>query len=90
MPREAELDALLTRAQGGEVRAVAFVPGSRLGVAAGGDGSVRILDLSTGREDDRVALGSSGDAASSLALSPDGRTLVVGTARGVVLFFELR
>ncbi len=42
------------------------------------------------RELDAIDLWTLDDRAMSLAVTPDGKTLVAGTARGVLLIFELR
>jgi WD40 repeat protein len=53
------------------------------------DGTIHLHDGVSGAEVDRIDLASSGDSAESLAFSEDGRTLYVGTSRGVFLEFEL-
>ncbi|MEZ0229220.1 MAG: WD40 repeat domain-containing protein, partial [Planctomycetota bacterium] len=73
------------RATGSECVAVA--PDGRRALLGGSDGSLVLCDLETGRELERVML--EGDMATSLAFSSDGRTLVVGTARGIVLVYRV-
>ena len=50
---------------------------------------LKVLDLEAGTDVDTVDLESSSDHAVSLAFLPDGRSFVAGTARGVVLQFEI-
>lgn len=52
-------------------------------------GSVRVYELRTGESIGSVALEGVGDEVSALALSPDERTLLVGTRAGVVLEFAV-
>ncbi len=53
---------------------------------ASSDGTVRSIDLAGGRETARWRLG---DAATSVAVSPDGAYLAMGTAKGVVCLRRL-
>jgi serine/threonine-protein kinase len=71
------------------VTAVAGFDDGRRAVSAGEDGRVRIWDLAASRELDRIDLRSSEDVATALAVAHDGRTLAVGTRRGLVLRFDL-
>lgn len=64
-------------------------------VAVGGHGrtphrALRLHDLEGLGEVDRVALDPTGDYARALAFAPGGKVLYVGTARGVVLRFNVR
>jgi WD40 repeat protein len=54
------------------------------------DRQVILLDLVTGRTIDQLDLSSSADHATCAAFTPDGRTVLLGTARGVVLVFDVR
>jgi hypothetical protein len=54
------------------------------------DGSVVLLDLDRGEELDRFSLGTSLDRVESVAFAPDGKSVALGTARGVVLQLALR
>lgn len=80
---------------GPAVHAVAFSPGGRLAAAAFDrarrarrGGVVRIWRTDTWELADAIDLTPSGDWPCAVAFSPDGRTLAVGTARGVVLLFD--
>ena len=61
----------------------------RRAVSAGEDGQIRIWDLAASKELDRIDLRSSEDVATALAVAAGGRTLAVGTRRGLVLRFDL-
>jgi WD40 repeat protein len=71
------------------VIAVAASDDGRRAVSAGEDGRIRIWDLAASKELDRIDLRSSEDVATALAIGHDGRTLAVGTRRGLVLRFDL-
>jgi WD40 repeat protein len=71
------------------ITAVAGFDDGRRAVSAGEDGQIRIWDLAASKELDRIDLRSSEDVATALALAHDGRTLAVGTRRGLVLRFDL-
>jgi hypothetical protein len=58
-------------------------------IASRHDGALSWLDGIDGTERARVDLGSARDRVTAAALSADGRTLVVGTARGVVMVFSI-
>lgn len=66
-----------------------FSPDGRLVLLAGHDGTIQLRDVQSQREVGRVDLGSSTDYATALAFGSGGRSFVAGTARGVVLRFEL-
>jgi WD40 repeat protein/tRNA A-37 threonylcarbamoyl transferase component Bud32 len=53
------------------------------------DGTLRLARFDTGEEIDRIDLGKSADWALVLAFAPDGKSFFVGTARGVVLGYEI-
>jgi WD40 repeat protein len=70
----------------GWVRAVAVAPDGRR-VVSGGDDTVRIWDLSNGRQERPL-----GDAAAnvwSVAFTPDGRRIITGGADGLVRVWDL-
>jgi WD40 repeat protein len=69
---------------------VAISADASRGATASADGTVRLWDLATVRLLDKVDLGPTADTASVLEFTPDGKSLLVGTARGVVLRFEAR
>ena len=71
-------------------KSVAFAPDSKLAVSASDDLSVRLWEVATGKEVDRLDLGGATDYARSFAFSADGRTLLIGTASWVVLRLEVR
>jgi WD40 repeat protein/tRNA A-37 threonylcarbamoyl transferase component Bud32 len=64
-------------------------PKGDLVVSSSEDGTLRLWSFTTGEELDRIDLGTSADYASALAFAPDGRSFYAGTAKGVVLKFEL-
>ncbi len=66
----------------------AFSPDGRVLVDAVGR-TIVLYDGETGKVLDRIDLATSHDRVESLALSSDGRFLCAGTARGVVLRFEV-
>ena len=71
------------------VTAIAPHPGGQLLASASRDGTVRLWRHGTSTETARMDLSSSHDYGSSLAWSPGGELLAVGTARGVVLVFAV-
>jgi WD40 repeat protein len=81
---------LRTIACGGPVRALAVTPDGRLAASASDDGVVRLFEPASGEERDRLDLGPCRDVPWALSLTPDGRGLLVGTARGVVLRYTSR
>ena len=54
------------------------------------DGTISLREALGGEELDRIDLASSADVVQSLAFSPDSRSFVVGTRRGVVLRFDIQ
>ncbi len=71
------------------VRAASFLPRERA-VTVGWDRKMHIWDLRRTTELDSIGLGSACDfAATRPAVAPDGKSFLVGTARGVVLRFAL-
>ena len=82
-------EARLLRGHEGTVEAVVFFPDGERIASASKDRTIRIWQTRTGSEVDRIDLRSSADHAMSLAVSPDGRSLYAGTARGVILRFDV-
>ncbi len=74
---------------GGPVRAVSHAGPGRAATASA-DGTVRLWDLASGQELDRIDLSPGHDLPTALACSIDGRELLVGTARGVVVHYVAR
>jgi WD40 repeat protein len=70
---------------GEKVGALAFLPDSRR-LISGSEGSIRILDIGTGTEIGRF--GKSRPPTRSIALHPDGRTLLVVDATGAVSLLD--
>jgi len=73
----------------GEPRLLVLPGGKRLVTSCQEDASFKLWDLESRTELDRVSLASAHDAPISLAATEDGRTLWVGTARGVVVGFTV-
>ncbi len=71
------------------VDAIVVTADGRTVITASRDRTVRIWDLEERRELDRIDLGDTHDFGRVLALSPDERELTVGTARGLILRFEI-
>jgi hypothetical protein len=61
------------------------MPGGERLVARGTDGKIHLLDVASGRDLGAIDLADSRDRALSVAVTPDGHALLIGTARGVVL-----
>jgi WD40 repeat protein len=73
---------------GGFVSAVAFTPDGKTLISAGGDGSIRLRDATTGTEARR--LGGHKGGVYSLALARDGRTLASGGADRAVRLWDVK
>lgn len=72
-----------------EVQSVDFSPDGKLGLSTCDlDGTVRIWDLASGRELDRIPLGPDNPAYSAV-FAREGRSVLAGTHRGFLLHFEL-
>ncbi len=69
------------------VTGVALLPDGKRALSVSDDGTVWLWDLVEGEALERVDVGDSGDVPCCVALSPDGRSFLVGTADGVVLRF---
>lgn len=76
-------------AESSELSAIAATADGRRLVTALADGPVELWDLPAARRLARFDLGDDHDVVSSLAITPDGRSLAVGTGRGRVLVFPL-
>ena len=84
--RSADLGALATTPrQSGPVKDIAFDPSGDV-VAAGNDGMVRFWRVDGTEQRPALIADPDGDVISSVAVSPDGKTLVVATASVVTLF----
>jgi WD40 repeat protein len=57
-------------------------------ISAAKDGTLVVWDLASGQAIDRVDLRASEDQPLALAVAPDGNTVAVGTARGVILLYR--
>jgi WD40 repeat protein len=77
---------LLPRAQ--DTVAVAASADFRLGAVASAEGIVTLWDLAEARTIDELNL--EREKPTSVAFSPDGGSLIVGTARGLAFVFDLR
>jgi hypothetical protein len=82
---EAELPYLIGRPPA--VRAVAFTPDGKALASAGANGTIRLWDVTTGKELREVATQAEG--ITGVTFSPDGRTLKVHHASGEVRVWEV-
>src|SRR5205085_1737206 len=71
------------------VTGAALSPDGKRALSVSDDGTLKLWDVAEGEELDSIAIGDSGDVPCCVALAPDGRSFVVGTADGVVLRFKL-
>jgi serine/threonine protein kinase/WD40 repeat protein len=78
------------RESGSPVTALAvFARGTRAFVCDT-DGALQILDLASGELLDQLSFGAVDDFVRAIAVSPDERSLAIGTHHGMVLRFDLR
>jgi WD40 repeat protein len=85
-----DLDAGTSKPLKGHSRAVtvvAFAPDQKHAITASDDHTIRTFELESGGEVDSIDLSSSGDHATTFDVSEDGRSLLVGTFRGLLLRF---
>ncbi len=73
----------------GTPSALAVSPDGRLAAGSTADRTIRIWDMEQGDQLDRIDMTPSADVPVGLAFSRDGRHLIAGTRRGLVLWFEL-
>src|SRR5262245_44247001 len=66
----------------GGINAMVLLPDGKAVLTAGGDGTVRVWDAATGKALRRF--GAFRSTVQSIALSPDGKRLAVGSVRGAV------
>jgi len=69
--------------------ALAFSPDGRRAVTGSVDGVLRLWNARTGALLDSISLADRIDQPTAIAPAPDGRTLFVGTARGLILRLEM-
>ncbi|HZV03077.1 MAG TPA: hypothetical protein VFF73_40595, partial [Planctomycetota bacterium] len=79
----------------GDAFLVCGSPDGNLALTGGADGYVELWNTSrkAGRYDhplDELRLGAAGDTPSCAEFTPDGRSVIIGTARGVLLEYEVR
>jgi WD40 repeat protein len=71
------------------VQALAYSGDGTVLASKGGDGTVRLWDVATGRERGRIAVHPANRYDASLGLTPDGKTVLTGDGRGgSVLFWD--
>lgn len=75
---------LILEGHTGPVLSVAYAPDSRTLASGGADQSVRLWDITTGRQS--LVIHDPGGPVVSLAFAPDGNTLAVGTSHCVTLW----
>jgi WD40 repeat protein len=92
--RDVETGNLLRELEGGHegtIFSVAISPdGTKAASGGGRDGRICLWDLGTGALLDRVDLSPEGDYVHSVAFMPDGKEILAGTFRGVLLRYALR
>lgn len=72
------------------VIAACLSPDGKRIISASADRTIRIFKTDSPEQIDQIDLGAVNDVPNVLNLSQDGRTLLVGTTRGIALRFELR
>jgi len=73
---------------GRTVEHLAYLPGTRKIIEAGGDDRIRIRNYGPGSKVSTINTG--GQVVSSIAVSPDGRIIAAGTDAGEVIFWHSR
>jgi|GEM_PF-2871155 len=73
---------------GHKVEQLAYLPGTRKIIEAGGDDLIRIRNYGPGSKVSSIKTG--GHAVSSIAVSPDGRIIAAGTDEGEIIFWHSR
>jgi WD40 repeat protein len=72
------------------ITSLALSPDGKLAVTTCDDLTVKLWNLETGKEVDSLDLGGASDVAKCVALTPDGRGFLTGTANWLVLRFEMQ
>jgi RNA polymerase sigma factor (sigma-70 family) len=85
--REAATGRLLWEDPLHNVEVLAFSPDSKLLALPGAEGSIRLLDVRTGKE--RLAFGKADHHPTSLAFSPDGTRLVSGSVERTICVWDV-
>src|SRR5579883_163669 len=92
--RDVETGGLIHELEGGHegtIFSVAISPDGTKAVSGGGrDGRICLWDLATGALLDRVDLGPMQDLVHSVAFTADGKEILAGTFRGVLLRYAVR
>ena len=83
----AHLCAIIATGHSGEVRSVAFSPDGQTLASGSMDSTVKLWDVSTGRE--KASLAGHKNSVYSVAFSPDGQTLASGSMDSTVKLWDL-